>query len=68
VFILVSPRSGTSIFSAMISANPNIANLSEAIYVWEPKDPQYSNDHIKAASDVTPNEIAGIRGAFGFYQ
>ena len=68
VFIVGSPRSGTSIFNIMISTNPDIADLSEAIYIWEPGDRDHSSSHIKTAADVTPAHIARIRGAFGFYQ
>ena len=68
VFIVGCPRSGTSIFSTMLAVNPNIANLSEAIYIWEPRDINHKRDHLKMVSDVTESDMARIRGAFGLYQ
>ena len=68
VFIIGSPRSGTSIFNTIWSLHPDIADLSEAIYIWEPKDCDKNLDHIKTESAVTESDIARIRGAFGLFQ
>jgi hypothetical protein len=69
VFIIGSPRSGTSIFNKMLSLHPEIANLSEAIDIWEPndrKDPQC--DHVKTKKDVNARDTKRIKNTFGFFQ
>lgn len=68
VFILGSPRSGTSIFNKMISECPDVADLSEAIHIWSPGDRDPDCDHVKVAGDVAPADERRIKGAFGFYQ
>lgn len=68
VFVLGSPRSGTSMFSEMLSRHPQIANFSEALQVWEPKDRDLQIDHLKTRSDVTARDANRITYAFGLYQ
>lgn len=68
VFIIGSPRSGTSIFNKMIAECEDVANFSEAIYIWSPGDKDPECDHVKGASDATDEEARRIKGAFGFYQ
>ncbi|MFC1666055.1 sulfotransferase [Pseudomonadota bacterium] len=68
VFIIGCPRSGTSIFNKMISECQDVANLSEAIYIWSPGDTDIYSNHVKSATDVSPEEEKRIKGAFGFYQ
>ena len=68
VFVLGSPRSGTSIFNKMLSQHPQIANFSEALQVWEPKDRNLQMDHLKTRSDVTARDADRITYAFGLYQ
>jgi len=68
VFIVGSPRSGTSIFNKMIAECDDVANLSEAIFIWSPSDKNADCDHVKGAGDVTREDELRIRGGFGFYQ
>lgn len=68
VFIVGSPRSGTSIFNKMIAECDDVANLSEAIFIWSPSDRNPDCDHVKTAEDATPEEALRIRSGFGFYQ
>ncbi|MCU7858718.1 MAG: sulfotransferase [Candidatus Thiodiazotropha sp. (ex Lucinoma kastoroae)] len=68
VFIVGCPRSGTSIFNKMIAECTEVADFSEAIYIWEPRDRDGSRDHVKVAEDVKKEDENRIKGAFGFYQ
>lgn len=68
VFILGSPRSGTSIFNKMISECHDVADLSEAIFIWSPSDTDPDCDHVKGAAALREADINRIKGAFGFYQ
>lgn len=68
IFILGAPRSGTSLFNRMLSEHPHIANLSEAVYIWEPKDKNFNRDHVKRASDADDESRSRLRHTFGLYQ
>jgi hypothetical protein len=68
VFIVGSPRSGTSIFTRMVDQHPDVANLSEAIEIWEPKDTDRERDHVKTAADAFPRDAERIRQSFGLFQ
>jgi len=68
VFIIGSPRSGTSIFTKMINAHPDVANFSEAIYIWDKKDTDPMRDHVKNANDILPSDSHRIKSTFGMYQ
>lgn len=68
VFIVGSPRSGTSIFNKMISECKDVADFSEAIFVWSPQDKDKNCDHVKGEDDVSQEDEERIKGGFGFYQ
>ena len=68
IFILGASRSGTSLFNRMVSEHPAVANLSEAVYIWEPRDKDFNRDHVKRAEDVRHEDRLRIANTFGLYQ
>lgn len=67
IFMIGCPRSGTSISAILFSRHPDVAPLSEAGEIWDPRhyaDPEA--DHHWTAADVTPEDAARLHDRFEF--
>lgn len=67
VFVIGSPRSGTSIFVRCLGHHPYVAEWSEAGDVWDTEYYAEENDHVLEAADVTEEDRERIRATFSAY-
>ena len=61
VFILGSPRSGTSVFSRLFGGHPELANWSEGHFLFDPGYRNQKNEHRWTEKDVTRFKARRIR-------
>ncbi len=69
IFIIGSPRSGTTIAMKLIETHPWVANLSEVAYVWDPYhffDP--AADHCWTDEMIRPNDVQRLHTTFELYR
>ena len=69
IFMLGCPRSGTTVAVDLFARHPDIANLSEAQEIWDPRrhlDPEA--DHHWTAAEVTPADARRLHTRFEFHR
>lgn len=69
IFMIGCPRSGTGLALRMFARHPDVANLSEAGDLWDPRrynDPEA--DHLWTANDVTPEDTKRMHSRFEFWR
>ncbi|MFN2432182.1 MAG: sulfotransferase [Gemmatimonadota bacterium] len=70
IFMIGSPRSGTTIATRLFAAHPDVANLSEARAVWDPGllQGRLPKSDVRTAHDATPEEVERLHSRFAFHQ
>lgn len=69
IFIIGSPRSGTTIAMKLLAGHPDVANLSEVSYIWDPDhfaDPEA--DHDWPESMATKKDATRLHTTFELYR
>ncbi|HEU4429451.1 MAG TPA: sulfotransferase, partial [Myxococcota bacterium] len=69
IFVIGSPRSGTTLAVDLFATHPDVANWSEAGRVWDPThydDPEA--EHVWRAEDATPARVARLHRWFEWYR
>jgi len=69
IFIIGCPRSGTTVAVELFARHPDIANLSEAQEIWDPRhhlDPEA--DHHWTAEQVRPEDTRRLHTRFEFHR
>jgi hypothetical protein len=69
IFMLGCPRSGTTVAVDLFARHPDVANLSEAQEIWDPRghlDPEA--DHHWTAADVKPEDARRLHTRFEFHR
>jgi len=69
IFLIGSPRSGTGISSDMFGRHPDVANLSDAHMIWDPRrrfDADADNDW--TPNDVTAEDAARLHARFEYHR
>lgn len=69
IFLIGSPRSGTTLAVDLFGTHPDVANWSEAGRVWDPSrydDPDA--EHVWRAEDATPARVARLHRWFEWYR
>jgi len=65
IFVIGCPRSGTTLAANMIGLHPELANVSEAGRLWDPRHYDDDNaDHFWAPDHATPDEIDRVHRRF----
>jgi len=67
IFVIGSPRSGTTVFAETLGKHPRLYNYAEAGKVWDPKN--YDNpqaDHHWTAEDLTASDARRLRHRFAY--
>jgi hypothetical protein len=67
IFVIGCSRSGTTLFIDMFARHRDLANLSEAPELFEPRYWNPGIDHVKGAAEATPWEARRIRGVVALY-
>jgi hypothetical protein len=67
VFIVGSPRSGTTILGEVLDHHPAVAQWYEPYFVWD-RHFRLASDDQRDADDATPLVADGIRSAFAGYR
>jgi hypothetical protein len=69
LFVVGSPRSGTSLAVNLLATHPDVANWSEAGRLWDPVDYHSDEaDHHWPAERATPREIARLHRFCEWYR
>lgn len=69
IFMMGCPRSGTGISVRLFGLHPEVANLSEAPEVWDPRHYRdFEADHYWTAQEVTPQDAARLHARFEHYR
>ena len=69
IFMIGSPRSGTSIAVRLFARHPQVANRTEAGLIWDPEhyfDPEA--DHLWTADRVTEGHVRRLHTRFEYYR
>ena len=69
IFMIGCPRSGTTVAAEFFARHPDVANLSEAQEIWDPRrhlDPEA--DHHWTAADVKPEDARRLHTRFEFHR
>ncbi len=67
IFMLGCPRSGTTIAAELFALHPDVANLSEAADVWDPRHYRdLEADHYWTAAQVTRGDAARLHARFEY--
>ena len=69
IFMIGCPRSGTTVAVELFARHPDVANLSEAQEIWDPRrhlDPEA--DHHWTAAEVTPEDARRLHTRFEFHR
>jgi hypothetical protein len=69
IFLIGCPRSGTTIAVDLFALHPEVANLSEAPEIWDPRGYEdFEADHHWAAADVRPEDAARLHARFEYHR
>jgi len=69
IFLIGSPRSGTGISSDLFGAHPDVANLSDAHMIWDPRRRFDADaDHDWTSNDVTAEDAARLHARFEYHR
>lgn len=69
IFLIGCPRSGTSIAVELFALQPEVANLSEAPEIWDPRGYEdFEADHHWTAADVRPQDAARLHARFAYHR
>lgn len=69
LFVVGCPRSGTTLLAGLLGLHPDLANLSEGEWIWDPEgfdDPEA--DHVWSADDATAQRIDVLHRRFEFFR
>lgn len=69
IFIIGCPRSGTTVSEHLFALHPDIADLSEAPEIWDPRHYwNFEADHDWMAGDVRPEDAARLHARFEYHR
>lgn len=69
IFVIGCPRSGTGISVRLFGLHPEVANLSEAPEIWDPRHYRdFEVDHHWTETEVRPEDAARLHARFEFHR